>query len=82
MTKIIKNLFRQSFRWYFSVIAGLCVMYFTGGKFTNHAKSFYRLNKTSMKTLFLCAIVISIFLPMKVSKKMEVKAYMERINKI
>lgn len=46
----------------------------------NHAKSFYRLNKTSMKTLFLCAIVISIFLPMKVSKKMEVKAYMERVK--
>jgi len=33
MTKIIKNLFRQSFRWYFSVIAGLCVIYFTGGNF-------------------------------------------------
>ena len=48
----------------------------------NHAKSFYRLNKTSMKTLFLCAIVISIFLPIKVLKKMEVKAYMEKINKI
>ena len=47
-----------------------------------HTQSFYRLNKTYLKTLLLLAIIISIFLPIKVSKKMEVKAYMERINKI